>query len=339
MRIAIGIDNTIPLHIPSFMQFFHTHSKFITLHEIGSKFRFESDEVSYNDEISKFSQPLRDELKSMDMAIFATAIPYENNYFFEGIDDIYILSLSGWSYLTGLPMSNGVAYLICQIIIKYQMQIGGNHDNTTGCINDFFWDKTGIDIGMRTAFVCDRCKTASAENEYLESQEFKEITSILNSISSACRRDVDILSDPETKKIEQNTLKESPATFLCHNNQDKAQVRTLNEALKNVGIRTWLDEEQIGPGDIWQKVLEDTISGIGSCLIIVGNSGLGPWQDIERRAFISEFANRNCKIIPVIIGNPERPPELPLFLKQFQWADLRNPDGRQLAKLISALQV
>jgi hypothetical protein len=73
-------------------------------------------------------------------------------------------------------------------------------------------------------------------------------------------------------------------------------------------------------------------------LVVVGDSGLGPWQDIEQRAFINEFAKRGCKVIPVLIGNPARPPELPLFLKQFMWLDLRGDDGRQLAKLLSAVR-
>lgn len=59
---------------------------------------------------------------------------------------------------------------------------------------------------------------------------------------------------------------------------------------------------------------------------------------MEQRAFISEFASRGCKIVPVLIGDPGATPELPLFLKQFMWLDLRKDDGRQLARLIGALK-
>ena len=111
-----------------------------------------------------------------------------------------------------------------------------------------------------------------------------------------------------------------------------------NETLKNGGIRTWLDEDQIQPGEIWQDTLEAIIPNIAACLVVVGDSGFGPWQDQERRAFIIEFANRGCKLIPVLTGNPTRMPELPLFLRQFMWSDLRHDDGRQVAKIINALR-
>jgi hypothetical protein len=89
---------------------------------------------------------------------------------------------------------------------------------------------------------------------------------------------------------------------------------------------------------VWQVKLEEAISTIGACLVIVGDSGFGPWQDMERRSFNGEFANRGCKLIPVLIGSSDKTPELPLFMKQFMWVDLRKDDGRQLAKLIGALR-
>jgi hypothetical protein len=40
--------------------------------------------------------------------------------------------------------------------------------------------------------------------------------------------------------------------------------------------------------------------------VVVGDSGIGPWQDIELRGFISVFANRRCRIIPVLGGKQRR---------------------------------
>jgi TIR domain len=190
---------------------------------------------------------------------------------------------------------------------------------------------------MRAAFVCDLCKARSADSPHLDSSEFADIVSILNAVSLASRRGADILYELSTSGVLSNTGVRFDV-FLCHNSQDKPMVRLLNETLKNGGIRTWLDEDQIHPGDVWQDKLEAIISNIAACLVIVGDSGFGPWQDQERRAFISEFVNRGCKIIPVLIGKLTTPPELPLFLKQFMWSDLREDDGRQVAKIIAALR-
>jgi hypothetical protein len=341
MKIGIAMDNTIPLHIPAFVQFISAHSKKLHCHAVTAPLRFSGTSIDYDAEVGKLSVNLRKEIENDDLSLLLTTIPFDNNYFYTGRGGTFIISFSDWHLLTTLPMSNALAYMLCQIISKYVMEVGKNHDENTGCINDFWWDKTGIDVGMRAAFICESCKEASADNAYLNSQEFADVTSILNSISTASRRGLDVLSEmPEVKNATASSENaERFDVFLCHNTQDKPVVRILNQALKNGGVKTWLDEEQIKLGELWQIRLEDQISSIAACPVIVGESGLGPWQDMERRAFINEFASRGCKVIPVLIGKSAGPPQLPLFLKQFMWSDLRNDDGCELAKIISALRI
>jgi hypothetical protein len=276
-------------------------------------------------------------LKRYDISFLVTAIRYENNYFYSEDNGICIISFAEWHELTTLPMSNGAAYFICQLILKYYLKIGVNHDDNTGCINDFLWNKTGIDLGMRAAFICNQCEAKSYKNQNLNSAEFSDIESILNAVSTISRKGTDILLDLSLKSKTQPTARNRFDLFLCHNSKDKPAVRKLNEVLKSGGIRTWLDEEQIKPGDLWQTVLESQISQVAACLVIVGDSGLAPWQDVECRAFISEFVNRGCKVIPVLVGNASAPPELPLFLRQYMWSDLREDDGRQIVRIIAAV--
>jgi hypothetical protein len=161
---------------------------------------------------------------------------------------------------------------------------------------------------------------------------------MLNVLSLASRQEIDVLEMTYSGEAEvSNSCAPKFDVFLCHNSADKEEVRKLNNTLKAGGVLTWLDEDQIKPGDVWQDVLESTIPNIKACLVIVGGSGLGPWQDAERRAFISEFVNRGCRIIPVLIGAAGTTPQLPLFLKQFMWTDLRATDPREVARLISVL--
>jgi hypothetical protein len=334
MKIGIAVDNTIPLHIPNLVAFFEQHSKALHCHALKSRFHFDATEIEYEQAVGSLSPQLQSEANGFDLTLLITAVSYSNNYFYTGERGLYIVSLSDWHLLTTLPMSNGIAYMLCQIVLKYQMGIGDNHEEKTGCINDFWWDKTGVDLGMRAAFLCDKCRSKSHGNPFLNTDEFNEVIAVLDAVSKASRRGSDILLEP----IVANAPGAQVSTFLCHNSQDKPQVRVLNETLKNAGALTWLDEEQIKPGEVWQDKLETTIASIGACLIIVGDSGFGPWQDAERRAFINEFSNRGCKVIPVLIGSPGKTPELPLFLKQFMWVDLRNDNGPQLARLIAALR-
>ena len=99
-----------------------------------------------------------------------------------------------------------------------------------------------------------------------------------------------------------------------------------------------LDEEQLPPGHLWQELLEEQIARIKCAAVFVGKSGVGPCQDIELRAFLTQFMNRRCPVIPVILAECVKVPRLPFFLSQFTWVDFRkstpDPFG-QLRQLIA----
>ena len=122
--------------------------------------------------------------------------------------------------------------------------------------------------------------------------------------------------------------------FLCHNSKDKPEVRCVNKALQARRLATWLDEEQLPPGRVWQELLEAQIESIGSVAVFVGESGFGPWQDVEMRAFLSEFVKRRCPVIPVILEGCSKIPQLPLFMRQFTWVDFRKQEPPPLDMLV-----
>lgn len=112
--------------------------------------------------------------------------------------------------------------------------------------------------------------------------------------------------------------------FLSHNSRDKPAIRELAELLKERGISVWLDEEQLRPGQPWQEGLEEIVATTGSAAVLVGRDGMGPWQDREMRACLSQFVGRGLPVIPVLLpGAPEKP-SLPLFLAEMTWVDLRE---------------
>ena len=69
--------------------------------------------------------------------------------------------------------------------------------------------------------------------------------------------------------------------FLCHNSEDKPEVKQIALRLRRRSILPWLDEWALRPGLPWQQVLEEQIVSIKSAAIFVGNSGMGPWQNIS----------------------------------------------------------
>ncbi len=80
--------------------------------------------------------------------------------------------------------------------------------------------------------------------------------------------------------------------------------------------------------------LEDQIDQIRTAAVFVGNSGLGPWQIEEIKAFLRAFVNRKCPVIPVLLPNAPKEPKLPVFLQGLMWVDFREHDPEPLGQLI-----
>jgi GTPase SAR1 family protein len=114
--------------------------------------------------------------------------------------------------------------------------------------------------------------------------------------------------------------------FLCHNTVDKPAIRQMAQRLREHGILPWLDEAELIPGRPWQEELERQIGHIRAAAVFVGPTGFGPWQNQEMRAFLSEFIDRQCPVIPVLLP-AAAVPELPVFLRRMTWVDLGKADG------------
>ena len=113
--------------------------------------------------------------------------------------------------------------------------------------------------------------------------------------------------------------------FLCHNSEDKEAVIKIAEQLKDeYNIEPWLDEWELRPGFPWQQELEKQIAHIKSAAVFVGNSGIGPWQEDEINAFLREFKQRQCPVIPVLLPDAPQKPILPVFLRGITWVDFRQ---------------
>jgi TIR domain len=250
-----------------------------------------------------------------------------------------IASAWGWDTLTNLPRTNGLAGFIASVLAQ-DLDDSVRHDENTGCIYDFLWDKQGIDARLRSGVVCRECyarlrQLAEIPGRRLDNfdcsiaEGVEDLTILLDEIALASKREVDVLVRWQTKA----GVSQEFDVFLCHNSDDKPSVRLLYEGLRDRGVTPWLDEEHLRPGQPWQRELEATIPRIKTAAVVVGPHGRGPWQDVELDAFIREFANRACPVIPVLLGDAGAAPPLPIFLRAFTWVDFRRdrPDPwRQL---------
>ncbi len=112
--------------------------------------------------------------------------------------------------------------------------------------------------------------------------------------------------------------------FLSYNSSDRKAVIEIGEALKQQGLKVWLDVWELVPGRPWQDALESIIQTARSAAVFVGPSGLGPWQEPEMRALLTQFVKRESSVIPVLLPGIKHAPDLPLFLQAFTWVDIRG---------------
>lgn len=104
--------------------------------------------------------------------------------------------------------------------------------------------------------------------------------------------------------------------FLCHNQADKPAVEELENRLHAAGLKAWLDKSDLRRGVHWTTEVEKCLTEeCHCCAVIVGPSGLGPWQQQELRVALDrqvEAGRRNGSfpVIPVLLpgGNPETLP-------------------------------
>lgn len=122
--------------------------------------------------------------------------------------------------------------------------------------------------------------------------------------------------------------------FLCHNSEDKPAVIQIADQLKQRNISPWLDIWELRPGFLWQRVLEEQIEQIGAAAVLVGKKGLGPWQSHELDAFLRRFANKQRPVIPVLLPEAPKEPNLPTFLEGYMWVDFRLSYPDPMGQLI-----
>ena len=117
--------------------------------------------------------------------------------------------------------------------------------------------------------------------------------------------------------------------FLSHSSAEKAAVEEIARRLLREGIEAWLDKWHLIPGDPWQPAIEKALAESESCVVFVGPSGFGPWQNEEMRAAIDrrvQESERRFRVIPVLLPGGQRAKRgsLPAFLIATTWVEFRD---------------
>lgn len=142
--------------------------------------------------------------------------------------------------------------------------------------------------------------------------------------------------EPYSRILNERIAKDEFDVFLAHNSLDKEDVLEICRALMSKGIHPWLDSEQIPPGQWFQDVIQDIIPRVKSAAIFIGRHGIGSWQAVELRAFISQCVERRIPVIPVLLPQTKEIPQELLFLRGLNYVRFENDiqDATALGKLV-----
>src|ERR1700674_5746096 len=121
--------------------------------------------------------------------------------------------------------------------------------------------------------------------------------------------------------------------FLSHSSKDKAAVRSVAERLRADGVRVWLDEWQIRPGDNIPAKIEEGLEHSRVLVLCMSAHAFGSdWTQLEAGTFrFRDPLNKARRFVPLRLDDAPIKGSLAQFL-YISW--LPGDHKRQYAKLL-----
>ena len=122
--------------------------------------------------------------------------------------------------------------------------------------------------------------------------------------------------------------------FLSHASVDAAAVRELAQRLKADGLRVWLDEWVIQPGDLIPQAIEDGLESSRTLVLVMSQAAFdSEWVTLERhRVLFRDPTNRQRRFIPLRLDDCE----IKESLKPYAYVDWRDRSNEEYERLVAA---
>ena len=131
---------------------------------------------------------------------------------------------------------------------------------------------------------------------------------------------------------------------MSYNRRNEDEVKDIAQRLENeAGLRIWLDQWNLVPGEPWQEAIEEALDSCATCVVFWGPRGLGPWQHEEMRTALDRrVRERDYRVIPVLLPGCPEPEDrkMPPFLQRVTWVDFRKglDDLAAFKKLVAGIR-
>jgi hypothetical protein len=123
--------------------------------------------------------------------------------------------------------------------------------------------------------------------------------------------------------------------FVSHNSTDTSVAEEIAKQLKARRLRVWIDIWECPPGIApFPQLLEKGLLASSCVAILFGPGGLRPWTRAELDASLHLAVTERKGLIPVLLpGHPEKP-DLPCFVRQYPWVDMRRGVEEGIGQLV-----
>lgn len=132
------------------------------------------------------------------------------------------------------------------------------------------------------------------------------------------------------------TARERTHIFICYVDDDIALARALTAALRARGLRTWFDEADLVPGDLWQDVTLDALDAAAIMVVLVTDAWDidGGWYAPEQvTRGLNMARDKRLRVIPVLSTNT-RARSLPYGLQRVHGIEALDDGWAHVARQV-----
>jgi hypothetical protein len=132
--------------------------------------------------------------------------------------------------------------------------------------------------------------------------------------------------------------KSMPRWFLSYNSADGTEAERLEAGLKAKEPETqvFFAPKALRAGGYWQPVLAQEIAAATAFVLLVGEKGLGQWQEIEYYEALDKRVKSPGFLVVLVLREGQPAPGLP-FIRQLHWIVTADPACEQaVAQLADA---
>ena len=116
--------------------------------------------------------------------------------------------------------------------------------------------------------------------------------------------------------------------FLCHSSDDKPIIRDLYYRLKNDGIKPWLDEEDILPGQAWEREIPNAVRASDVVIVCLSKGATTKTGYIQKEIkYALDIADEQPEGAIFIIPLKLEECDIPDRLRRWQWVNYYDQSG------------